>query len=108
LELLKQVAGWTQAKRALDQRAGVTGWTHHDLRRYGSTVMNNEGIAPPHVVEAPLGHVTGSKVSRHYNWSGYQEQVKVALDLWGDRIMRLKSGEREVSKVLTLRRRKGA
>ena len=101
-------SGWTRAKRALDQRSGVSGWTHHDLRRYGSTVMNNEGIAPPHVVEATLGHVTGSKVSRHYNWSGYQEQAKVALNLWGDRITRLKSGERAVSKVLTLRRRKGA
>src|SRR5262249_32494039 len=47
-------AGWTRAKQSLDARSGVGGWTHHDLRRYGSTTMNNEGVAPPHIIEACL------------------------------------------------------
>ena len=101
-------SGFSRAKRGLDQRAGVTGWTLHDLRRFGSSTMNAEGIALPQVIEACLGHVVGSRVSRHYNWANYQEQVRVALDLWGDRIERLRSGELRPAKVLALRRRKGA
>ena len=98
--------GFSRAKRELDRRAGVTGWTHHDLRRYGSTTMNNEGLAPPHVIEACLGHVVGSRVSRHYNWSSYLEQVRVALELWGARVMGLISGKRQPAGVVALRRRK--
>jgi integrase len=101
-------SGWSRAKRDLDTRSGVVGWTLHDLRRYGSTRMNDEAIALPHIIEACLGHAVARKAERHYNWSGYQEQVKVALDLWGDRVMRLMSGERKPIKVATLRRRKGA
>jgi integrase len=101
-------AGWTRAKAALDQRAGVGGWTHHDLRRYGSTTMNNEGIALPHIIEAALGHAVGDKIARTYNLAAYPEQVRVALELWGGRVMGLVSGERKPAKVLALRRRKGA
>jgi len=101
-------AGWTRAKAALDQRAGVGGWTHHDLRRYGSTTMNNESIALPHIIEAVLGHAVGDKIARTYNLAAYPEQVRAALELWGTRVMGLVSGERKPAKVLALRRRKGA
>jgi integrase len=101
-------AGWTRAKAALDLRAGVVGWTHHDLRRYGSTTMNNEGIALPHIIEACLGHAVGDKIARTYNLAAYPEQVRAALELWADRVMGLVSGERKPAKVLALRRRKGA
>jgi len=101
-------SGWSQAKRELDRRAGVTGWTHHDLRRYGSTTMNNEGIALPHVIEAALGHAVGNRIALNYNLAAYQEQVRAALELWGGRAMGLVSGERKPAKVLALRRRKGA
>jgi integrase len=69
-------AGWTRAKAALDQRAGVSGWTHHDLRLYGSTTMNNESIALPHIIEAVLGHAVGDKIARTYNLAAYPEQVR--------------------------------
>jgi integrase len=101
-------AGWTRAEAALDQRAGVSGWTHHDLRRYGSTTMNNESIALPHIIEAVLGHAVGDKIARTYNLAAYPEQVRAALELWGSRVMGLVSGERKPAKVLALRRRKGA
>src|SRR5262245_15078698 len=101
-------AGWTRAKAALDQRAGVSGWTHHDLRRYGSTTMNNESIALPHIIEAVLGHAVGDKIARTYNLAAYPEQVRAALELWGNRVMGLVSGERKPAKVLALRRRRGA
>jgi integrase len=101
-------SGWSRAKRELDQRAGVSGWVLHDLRRYGSTTMNSEGIALPHIIEAALGHAVGDRIARTYNLAAYEAQVKVALELWGDRVMRLVSGELKPEKVLTLRRRKGA
>jgi integrase len=101
-------SGWSRAKRGLDQRAGVTGWVIHDLRRYGSTVMNNEGIALPHIIESALGHAVGDRVARTYNLAVYQEQVRAALELWCSRVMQLISGERKPAKVLALRRRKGA
>jgi len=101
-------AGWTRAKAALDRRSGVVDWTHHDLRRYGSTTMNNEGIALPHIIEAVLGHAVGDKIARTYNLAAYPEQVRAALELWGGRVMGLVAGERKPAKVLALRRRKGA
>jgi integrase len=100
--------GWTRAKASLDVRSGVTEWTHHDLRRYGSTTMNNEGIALPHIIEAALGHAVGDKIARTYNLAAYPEQVRAALELWGGRVTGLVAGERKPAKVLTLRRRKGA
>jgi integrase len=113
-------SGWSRAKRDLDRRAGVVGWTHHDLRRYGSTMMNNEGIALPHIVEVCLGHavlkhvtdlgqiIPGQSAERHYNYATYPEQVRAALELWASRVMGLVSGERKPAKVLALRRKKGA
>jgi integrase len=101
-------SGWSRAKRELDRRADVTGWVIHDLRRYGSTVMNNEGIALPHIIEAALGHAVGSRIARTYNLSTYPEQVRAALELWAGRVMQLVSGELKPAKVLALRRRKGA
>jgi hypothetical protein len=69
--------------------------------------MNAEGIALPHIIEAVLGHVIGDRVSRHYNYATYQEQVRVALELWGQRVERLISGELAPTKVVPLRRQKG-
>jgi integrase len=37
---------WSASKRELDKRAGVTGWTVHDLRRTAATRMADIGIAP--------------------------------------------------------------
>jgi integrase len=101
-------SGWSKPKRMLDQRAGVSGWTIHDIRRYGSSTMNHEGIALPFVVEAALGHAVGDRISRIYNLTTYQEQVRAALELWATRTERLISGELEPAKVLPLRRRKDA
>ena len=101
-------AGWARAKRNLDKRAGVTGWTLHDFRRWGSTTMNNEGIALPHVIEACLGHVVGNRVARTYNLSAYDAQVQIALEVWGKRTVDLVTGVHRPAKVLALRRKRGA
>jgi integrase len=101
-------SGWSRAKHDLDVRAGVTGWSLHDLRRYASTTMNAEAIAPPHIIETALGHVVGDRTARTYNWANYQGQVRAALDLWAKRVMQLVSGELGPTEVVTLRRRKSA
>jgi integrase len=113
-------SGFSRAKRALDKRSGCTGWTHHDLRRYGSTTMNTEGIAPPHIVDLCLGHAVlkyvteqgqvlpSKSAERHYNWSAYAQQVRIALEAWGARVMSLISGERLPTSVTSLRQRKGS
>src|SRR5262249_30349011 len=110
-------SGWSRAKRELDRRAGITGWVIHDLRRYGSTLVNNDGSALAHIVETSLGHavlkhvteqgqiIPSQSVARHYNYATYPEQVRAALELWGDRVMQLISGELKPAKILALRRR---
>jgi integrase len=112
--------GWARAKQNLDVRAGVSGWVHHDLRRYGSTTMNNEGIATPWITDAALGHavvkyvteqgqvISAQSAERGYNYATYSQQVRTAMELWGRRVMQLVAGERKPAKVVSLRRRKGA
>ena len=55
-----------------------------------------------------MGHAVGDRISRVYNLTTYQEQVRAALELWATRTERLISGELEPAKVLPLRRRKNA
>jgi integrase len=99
-------SGWSRAKRELDARAGVSGWTLHDLRRYAATAMTDEKLAPPHIVEACLGHVVGSVVARTYNWAAYLEETRAALDLWAQRIEALTTGAKAPATIVGFRRRK--
>jgi len=75
--------GWSSAKRALDQRAGVEGWRLHDLRRTMATRLADLGVAP-HIVEACLNHQSGAKsgVAGVYNRSNYDSEKRAAFDLW--------------------------
>jgi len=97
---------WYVTKEALDRRCGVTGWTHHDLRRTVATVMaesppdeehpKRRGLGVfPHVVEALLNHVSGHKsgVAGIYNRARYQPQVKTALARWAEYVASITSGE---------------
>jgi integrase len=86
--------GWSNSKEALDKRiteAGgnpMAGWVLHDLRRTVATRMNDLGIAPPHVIEAILNHVSGHKagVAGVYNRSDYAREKKNALALWAEHL----------------------
>jgi integrase len=89
---------WAHHKRALDARSGVVNWTIHDLRRSVATRLADLGVAP-HVIEAILGHVSGSKkgVAGIYNRSSYANEVRNALALWEDHVRSLVTGgERKV------------
>ena len=66
-------------------------WTLHDLRRTGSTLLHEKGLAQPHVVEAILNHISGHQagVAGVYNKALYLTERRTALDVWGKRIINI-------------------
>lgn len=76
-------SGYSKGKRELDQLAGLSGWTLHDLRRTAATGMAKGG-SPPHVVERVLNHVSGSfgGVAGVYNRFQYLDEMRDALERW--------------------------
>lgn len=87
--------GWSKSKKTLDERitamrkeAGFSKpalphWRVHDLRRTGATRMGDLGVLP-HVVEAVLNHVSGTKagVAGVYNKALYRSEKQAALKQW--------------------------
>ena len=65
----------------------MTDWRHHDLRRTVATRMADLGIEP-HVIEAILNHVSGTKagVAGVYNRSLYAAEKRAALLVWADHV----------------------
>lgn len=60
-------------------------WDVHDLRRTCSTMLNEHGLAHPHVVEACLNHVDGPakrRVAGTYNKALYRAQKAAAFRAW--------------------------
>jgi integrase len=85
-------------KDALGERAGITAWTIHDIRRTVATRMADIGIAP-HIIEEILNHKSGHKagVAGIYNRSNYAREVRAALELWSDHVRALVEGaERKI------------
>ncbi len=81
-------SGFSAAKKALDEKCGVSDWTLHDLRRTAATRMADLEV-PPHVIEAALNHVSGHKhgVAGIYNRSTYSKEKRAALDLWANHLL---------------------
>jgi integrase len=100
-------SGWSQSKARLDQRihtarieaweeAGAEGekpgpmpaWIIHDLRRAVSTGLGDLGT-PPHIIEAILNHISGTKggVAGIYNKAAYEVEKETALTNWADHLM---------------------
>ena len=88
-------AGWSKCKSALDAAVSFgKAWVVHDLRRTAITGMAEIGIAP-HIVEAVVNHVSGSKsgVAGVYNRATYLPEKTAALQRWADHVERIVSGE---------------
>jgi len=101
-------SAWSKAKAELDARiakarAQVThnaqikpmpAWTLHDLRRSFVTHINERKLAPPHIVEAIVNHVSGhlAGVAGVYNKALYLTERRQALELWGDHVLALVEG----------------
>jgi len=58
----------------------------------------------PHVIEAVLNHVSGSKrgVAGIYNRSSYEREKQIALELWAEHLIAIVEGRE--SNVTPLRR----
>jgi integrase len=95
-------SGWSKSKTELDQRANITPWRLHDLRRTASTVMHELGVQP-HIVEAVLNHISGHKggVSGVYNKAAYRAEKAAALALWAEHVLALVEGR--PAKIVSLR-----
>ena len=63
-------------------------WVIHDLRRAVATHMNEIGVAP-HIVEAVLGHVSGSRggIAGVYNLAAYEADKRAAMLRWDEHLM---------------------
>jgi integrase len=90
------ITSWSRRKLRLDaaitEKFGnpLVPWTLHDLRRSCATGMADMGIQP-HVVEAVLNHISGSKrgVAGVYNRSTYAPEKKAALNKWAKRVLEI-------------------
>jgi integrase len=80
-------SGWSRCKERLDEAIKIPAWTIHDLRRVCSTGMNEIGIEP-HIVEAILGHVSGTRggIAGRYNFALYESQKATALHRWAEHV----------------------
>lgn len=98
----KPVADFTKAKRLIDDKSGVTGWTNHDLRRTMRTWMGQQRSINYAVAERCLGHKLGG-IERVYNLADLQDQMREAFAAWGQHVMGLIEPERRAANVVTLR-----
>jgi integrase len=67
------ISGFSRFKRAFDLACGVSGWTLHDLRRTGRSLMSRAGVPSDHA-ERALGHVIGGIRSTYDRYEYYQEK----------------------------------
>jgi integrase len=87
-------SGWSQSKARLGTRlVEMEPWVIHDLRRAVATHMNEIGVTP-HIVEAVLGHVSGSKggVAGVYNLAAYEPDKRAAMLRWDEHLMAVVGG----------------
>jgi integrase len=80
--------GWGRAKKRLDNAARLNQpWTQHDLRRTASTGMAALGVQP-HIIDCVTNHVSGFRagVSGVYNRHPYEDEMRQALNLWGEHV----------------------
>jgi integrase len=92
-----------EGRKAQDGKAKpMAPWRLHDIRRTVATGMANLGVAP-HVIEAVLNHVSGTKkgIAGVYNRSSYEREVRAALLLWADQVRSIV--EQSERKVVPLR-----
>ena len=109
------VSGFSKLKPQLDRamlaaaRAEgvetIAPWRLHDLRRSAATGMAELGVQP-HIVEAVLNHVSGSRagIAGVYNRALYANEKRAALERWAAHIQSIVSGVTS-PKVVPLRRR---
>jgi integrase len=94
------LGGWPAWTRRTEARLGFA-VTPHALRRSFATMLGEVG-APPHLVEAALGHALGDAVARAYNKATYIGEVREYIERLGERLDWLEAAGEN---VVTLPRR---
>jgi integrase len=83
----RALGDFSARKAAFDQACGVSGWTLHDLRRTGRTLLSRAGVLPDHA-ERCLGHVIGG-VRGVYDRFAYLDEKRHAFEALAALISRL-------------------
>jgi integrase len=80
---VRSFTGWGKAKARLDERCGVTGFTHHDLRRTYAANLQKLGVRLE-VTEALLNHISGTRagIVGVYQRHDYMGEMRQAVDAW--------------------------
>jgi len=92
------ISGWSRAKAKIDEfmrtqlgnNVALKAWRIHDLRRTAATGMERLGVKQQ-VVEALLGHISGSKagVTGIYQRHTYEEEKRTAIENWAEHVATL-------------------
>ena len=86
------LGNWDRETKALQEASGTEGWTRHDLRRTGATMLGEMGELPD-IIEAALNHVSiRSPLAATYNRSRYRPQVAAALQRLADALDGIEAG----------------
>jgi integrase len=86
------LGNWDRETKALQEASGTSGWTRHDLRRTGATMLGEMGELPD-IIEAALNHTSiRSSLAATYNRSRYRPQVAAALQKLGDALDEILQG----------------
>lgn len=87
-----RLVNWDRETKAVMAETGTAGWTRHDLRRTGATLLGEMGVEP-HVIEAALNHVAiHSQLAATYNRARYLPAVRDALQRLADRLDGIAAG----------------
>ncbi len=90
------LGNWDRETKALQEASGTAGWTRHDLRRTGATMLGEMGELPD-IIEAALNHVSiRSPLAATYNRSRYRPQVAAALQRLADALDGIEAGAAKV------------
>ncbi|MFW6028568.1 MAG: tyrosine-type recombinase/integrase, partial [bacterium] len=83
-KLKAQIDKQLAAQIAEEEAEPLAPWTMHDLRRSLVTGMNDRGLAPPHIIEAIVNHISGHRggIAGIYNKAVYMDERRRALEAW--------------------------
>ena len=92
----EKLGNWDRHTKAVQKASGTDGWTRHDLRRTGATMLGEMGELPD-IIEAALNHVSiHSALAATYNRSRYRPQVAAALQRLADALDGIEAGAAKV------------
>lgn len=91
-----RLANFDKETRTIQKASNTAGWTRHDLRRTGATLLGEMGEVPS-IIEASLNHAAvHSQLATIYNKSRYRPQVALALQRLADALDGIEAGAGEV------------